>query len=101
MDSEGDWSAISSSKRTTSQVEIWGHVYVAHAADGSGSQHRYYPMHGFGNFAAASRFCRAFNEQRQYFRLRTTMRERVPPLAEQRREHCARWTALMSELMAA
>ncbi|MDP9312923.1 MAG: hypothetical protein M3R24_18885, partial [Chloroflexota bacterium] len=66
-----------------------------------GAKQRSYPMRGFGNFDAASRFCRAFDEQRQYFRLRTTMCQRVPPLAEQRREYCARFQALMGELMAA
>ena len=69
--------------------------------DHRGVKQRYYPMRGFGNFDAASRFCRAFGEQRQYFRLRTTMRQRVPPLAEQRREFCVRWTTLMRNLMAA
>jgi transposase-like protein len=69
--------------------------------DHRGVKQRYYPMRGFGNVAAASRFCRAFDEQRQYFRLRTTMRERVPPLAEQRRLYCARWMALKRELLAA
>ena len=58
-------------------------------------------MRGFGSFDAASRFCRAFDEQRHYFRLRTTMRQRVPPLAEQRREYCVRQAELMSALMAA
>jgi putative transposase len=62
---------------------------------------RYYPMRSFGNFEAASRFCRAFDEQRHYFRLRRGMRQPLPPLAEQRREHCARFQALMHELMAA
>ena len=69
--------------------------------DQRGIKQRYYPLRGFGNFDAATRFCRAFDEQRQYFRLRTTMRQRVPPLAEQRREFHARWTALMDELMVA
>ncbi len=69
--------------------------------DHRGVKQRYYPMRGFGNVDGASRFCRAFAEQQQYFRMRTTMRQRVPPLAEQRREYCARWTALMDELMAA
>ena len=69
--------------------------------DHRGVKQRYYPMRGFGNFDAAARFCRAFDEQRQYFRLRRGMRQPLPPLSEQRREHCARWTALMSELMAA
>ena len=30
---------------------------------------RYYPMRGCGNFTSASRFCRAFDEVRQFFRL--------------------------------
>ncbi len=71
------------------------------AQDHRGVKQRYYPMRGFGNVAAAARFCRAFDEQRQYFRLRIRMGERVPPLAEQRRAYCARWTALMGEVMAA
>jgi len=69
--------------------------------DHRGVKQRYYPMRGFGNFDAAARFCRAFDEQRQYFRLRTTMRERVPPLGDQRREFRVRWMELMSNLMAA
>ncbi len=47
--------------------------------DHRGIKQRYYPMRGFGNVDAASRFCRAFDEQRQYVRLRTTMCERIPP----------------------
>lgn len=62
---------------------------------------RYYPMRGFGTVDAASRFCQAFDEQRQYFRLRPAMCQPKPPLAEQRREYCARWMALTVELMAA
>src|ERR687884_42819 len=69
--------------------------------DHRGSKQRYDPMRGFGNFDSASRFCRAFDEQRQYFRLRPGLCQPLPLLAEQRREHCARWKALMSELMAA
>src|SRR5918997_1488174 len=63
--------------------------------DHRGVKQRYYPMRGFGSFDAASRFCRAFDEQRQFFRLRTTMRQPVPPLSEQRREYCARFETLM------
>ncbi len=58
-------------------------------------------MRGFKSAQSAARFCRAFDEQRQYFRLRTRMRQRLPSLPEQRREFRARWTALMDELMAA
>ena len=69
--------------------------------DHRGIKQRYYPMRGFGTFQSAARFCRAFDEQRQYFRLRTMMRERIPPLAEQRRVFCVRWTTLIGELMIA
>ena len=69
--------------------------------DHRGIKQRYYPMRGFGSFDAASRFCRAFDEQRHYFRMRTTMGGRVPPLAEQRREYCVRQAELMHTLMAA
>lgn len=69
--------------------------------DHRGIKQRYYPMRGFGNVIAAARFCGAFEEQRQYFRLRTTMRQRLPSLAEQRRAFCARWTTLMQGVMAA
>jgi putative transposase len=40
-------------------------------------------MHGFGNFASAARFCRAFDELRSYFRSRHTERETLP-LVQQR-----------------
>jgi putative transposase len=69
--------------------------------DHRGIKQRYYPLRGFGNVDAAGRFCPAFDQQRHYFRMRTTMRQVVPPLAEQRREYYARSKALMSELMAA
>jgi len=38
---------------------------------------------GFGSVASASRFCRAFDEVRQFFRVRTTMKQQVS-LAQQR-----------------
>ena len=69
--------------------------------DHRGVKQRYYPMRGFGNFDAAARFCRAFDEQRQYFRLRPAMCQPFPSLSEQRREHCVRFQVLMRELMAA
>ncbi len=56
-------------------------------------------MRGFGSTDAAARFCRAFDQQRHYFRLRTTMWQPLPPLAEQRREDCAWFHALIGELM--
>ena len=60
---------------------------------------RYYPMRGFGSFAAASRFCTAHDELRDYFRPRRTPGE-VMPLAEQRRLFRDRWAALMALLAA-
>ncbi|GHP00335.1 hypothetical protein KSF_103820 [Reticulibacter mediterranei] len=51
--------------------------------DHRGIKQRYYPMRGFGCFSSAARFCRAFDELRQFFRFRTTMNQSVP-LAGQR-----------------
>jgi putative transposase len=45
--------------------------------DHRGIKQRYYPMRGFGNAASVARFCRAFDEVRQFFQVRTTMRQRV------------------------
>ncbi|BCL80908.1 IS6 family transposase [Ktedonobacteria bacterium brp13] len=51
--------------------------------DHRGIKQRYYPMRGFGNVASAARFCRAFDEVRQFFRVRTTVKQTVS-LAQQR-----------------
>jgi transposase-like protein len=51
--------------------------------DHRGIKQRYYPMRGFGNVESASRFCRAFEEVRQFFRFRTSMKQQVS-LAQQR-----------------
>jgi len=69
--------------------------------DHRGIKQRSYPMRGFGSFDSAWCYCRAFDEQRQYFRHGAAMGQPLPPLAEQRREHCARFLELMRELMAA
>ncbi len=61
---------------------------------------RYYPMLGFGSFASAARFCTAFDELRQYFRVRQRGAEWVP-LAEQRRLFVQRWRSLIAEMQAA
>jgi putative transposase len=65
-----------------------------------GIKQRYYPMRGFGNFGSASRFCAAFDEQRAYFRYRSSPKEKVP-LSEQRRMFRQRFDALQYMLMAA
>ncbi len=67
--------------------------------DHRGIKQRYYPMRGFGSFASASRFCSAFDEQRDYFRCRSKPKEKVP-LCEQRRMFRQRFGALQSVLMA-
>ncbi len=61
---------------------------------------RYYPMLGFGSFESASRFCAAFDELRQYFRVRRRGEGHVS-LAEQRRLFLTRWRSLISELAVA
>jgi transposase-like protein len=58
-----------------------------------GVKQRYYPMHGFGNFDSAARFCCAFDGLRNYFRPRHTMGETIS-LTEQRRLFCERLAAL-------
>jgi transposase-like protein len=68
--------------------------------DHRGVKQRYYPMRGFGSCAAAARVCRAYDEQRNYFRARSTPKERVP-LAEQRRRFRERFAARQSLLAAA
>src|SRR5258708_8603431 len=45
--------------------------------DHRGIKQRYYPMRGFGSFASAARFCRAFDEVRQFLRFRITMEQKI------------------------
>lgn len=68
--------------------------------DHRGIKQRYYPMRGFGNFKSASRFCQAFDEQRDYFRCRTRPKQTVP-LSAQRRLFRQRFGTLQYLLMAA
>jgi putative transposase len=53
--------------------------------DHRGIKQRYYPMLGFGSLPSARRFCRAFEEVRQYFRPRRKRNEFVS-LAKQRKQ---------------
>jgi putative transposase len=61
---------------------------------------RYYLMLGFGHMESAQRFCSAFEELRQYLRIR-------PPfggpasLSERRQTFLARWQSLVTELAVA
>jgi transposase-like protein len=60
---------------------------------------RYYPMLGFAKFESASRFCNAFDEFRNYLRVRSVDGEHVS--ASSRREiFTERWSTLMTELSA-
>jgi putative transposase len=52
--------------------------------DHRGIKQRYYPMLGFKSFRSAKRFCRCFDELRNYFRPRRSPNQFVP--AAQRRE---------------
>ena len=59
----------------------------------------YYPMLGFRSFESANRFCTAFDELRNYLRVRSVDDE--PIAASGRREiFTGRWSALMTELAA-
>ena len=68
--------------------------------DHRGIKQRYYPMRGFGSFAAAARCCSAFEELRQY--CRAQVRSGAPvSLAERRRRFQERLAAVMAEPTAA
>jgi len=68
--------------------------------DHRGIKQRYYPMRGFGSFKSASRFCQAFDEQRDYFRYRTRPKQQVP-LEQQRRQFRQKLGALQYLMMEA
>jgi transposase-like protein len=68
--------------------------------DHRGVKQRYYPMLGFGALHSAERFCRAFEEVRQYFRPRRKRKELVS-LAQARRQFLFRALALEATFTAA
>jgi transposase-like protein len=68
--------------------------------DHRGIKQRYYPLRGFGVFASAARFCPAFEEQRQYFRVATRPGAYVS-LGDRRHLFQERWATAMAELTAA
>ena len=83
-------------------VRHWTNQYLNNLIeqDHRAVKQRYYPMLGFGSFESAARFCAAFDELRQYFRVRRRRGECVPP-AEQRRLFLTRWRSLIAEMPAA
>jgi putative transposase len=68
--------------------------------DHRGIKQRYYPMLGFGALPSAQRFCRAFEEVRQYFRPRRKTNDLLQ-LAHGRRQFLFRVLALESLFLAA
>jgi transposase-like protein len=62
-----------------------------------GIKQRYYPMRGFGTLEAAARFCCAFDELRNYRRLRRTLGETVS-LREQRQAFLQHLTTLQTAI---
>jgi transposase-like protein len=60
---------------------------------------RYYPMLGFKQFDSASRFCTAFDELRNYLKVKTKGQEKVSA-AHRRQIFNENWTTLMVELSA-
>src|SRR5215831_12377185 len=68
--------------------------------DHRGVKQRYYPMLGFGAFPSAQRFCRAFEEVRQYFRPRRKQNQ-VISLSNARRQFLLRALELEALFVAA
>jgi putative transposase len=68
--------------------------------DHRGIKQRYYPMRGFGTFPSASRFCRAFDEVRQFFRVRSIMKQKIS-LVHQREMFRQRLEALKALVLVA
>jgi len=68
--------------------------------DHRGIKQRYYPMRGFGSFRSSSRFCQAYDEQRDYFRYRSRPKQKVS-LPEQRQMFRQRFCALRLWLVTA
>jgi len=65
--------------------------------DHRGIKQSYSPMRGFGSFASAARFCRAFDEIRAFFRFRTAMKQSVS-LAHQRELFRLRLNTLLTNV---
>lgn len=68
--------------------------------DHRGIKQRYYPMHGFGNFDSAARFCCAFDELRNYLCPRFTTGKQAT-LSQRRRVFLDRLIALKKAIQAA
>jgi putative transposase len=82
------------------EIEHRTNVYLNNRIeqDHRGIKQRYYPMRGFGTFVSAARFCSAFDELREYFRLRHSKGETVS-LSTQRQIFYQKLTALQALLV--
>ncbi len=60
---------------------------------------RYYPILGFKNFESASRFCMAYDELRNYLRIKPSATSAVKS-SERKEIFRRRWSTLMAELSA-
>jgi putative transposase len=67
--------------------------------DHRGIKQCYYPMHGFGSFESAARFCCAFDELRNYLRSRRAMGKKLS-LPEQQQAFLQRPAALQASILA-
>src|SRR3954463_2227484 len=67
--------------------------------DHRGIKQRYYPMLGFKNFRSAQRFCRSFDELRNYFRPRQRCQQ-VVPAARRKEQFRTKLDALQSAFLA-
>ena len=63
----------------------------------SSRKQRYYPMLGFGSFESASRFCAAFDEVHNYFRIDKP----TASLSARREVFMSRWWELIENVSAA
>ena len=68
--------------------------------DHRGIKQRAHPMCGFKHFGSAARFCRVYDEVRNFFRVRSQRNEAVP-LAWQRSLHLGRMRVLMETVAVA
>jgi transposase-like protein len=63
--------------------------------DHRGIKQRYYPMLGFKSFPSAQRFCRSFDELRNYFRSRRSPNEFVSS-AQRRQQFISKFAVLQT-----
>jgi len=88
------WLVIRGAKHRTTQY-LNNYTEQSHR----GLKQRYYPMLGFGSLESASRSSSAFDELRNYFRVKRRGQPDAP-LAGQRRIFIDRWRSLTAKVSA-